>query len=73
LHFCSEIDVNDMTESEQAMLSEWVLSAFDAAVHAGYISPPRHPTGDQREMMRGYYVSGLTPAEGAEAMFATRQ
>lgn len=65
--------MNDMTDCEQAIQSEWTRDVFDAAVRAGYISPPWKPSDGALEMLRGYYVSGLTPEEGAQALFATRQ
>ncbi|MFM0503945.1 hypothetical protein [Paraburkholderia caffeinilytica] len=65
--------MDDMSERDQAMLSEWVRDAFDAAVHAGYISPPWKPSAAMRNTLQSYYVSGLNPAEAAQALFATRQ
>lgn len=62
-----------MTEVEQAMLTEWVRDSFDAAVHAGYISPPWKPSATMLNTLQSYYSSGLSPAEAAEALFATRQ
>jgi hypothetical protein len=64
--------MGDLTETERAALSEWTRVAFDEAVAAGYIIPPWRPSLGAYEQMHGYYVSGLTPAEAAEAMFATR-
>jgi hypothetical protein len=64
--------VDNLTEAEQAALTEWTRVAFDEAVVAGYIVPPWRPTLQAYEQMHGYYVSGLTPAEAAQAMFAIR-
>lgn len=64
--------MDDLSEAEQAALTEWTRVAFDEAVAAGYIVPPWHPTLGAYEQMHGYYIAGLTPAEAAQAMFATR-
>lgn len=61
-----------MTEAERAALDSWTRVAFDEAVAAGYLTPPWRPTREAYETMHGYYAAGLTPAEGAEAMFAQR-
>jgi hypothetical protein len=61
--------VNDMSDTECAELREWTLNAFDAAVFAGFIVPPWHPTDGIRKLFHGYYISGLTPAEAAQAAF----
>lgn len=65
--------MNDLSDSEQAMLAEWSRDAFDAAVAAGFIVPPWRPSPAMREALAGYYEAGLSPAQGAEALFATRQ
>lgn len=65
--------MNDMTQAEQAMLSEWTRDAFHAAVHAGYVVAPWRPTDDACRVLRGYHTAGLTPAEAAQAFFSTRQ
>ncbi len=62
-----------MDEIQQAKLTEWTFEAFDAAVAAGFVTPPWHPSPAMRESLAGYFSAGLTPAEGAEALFATRQ
>jgi hypothetical protein len=64
--------MNDLSEAEQAMLSEWSRSAIDAALHAGLIVVPWKPTLGVYEQLAGYYSAGLTPEEGAHALFATR-
>ncbi|MGA7781105.1 MAG: hypothetical protein WCA85_25825 [Paraburkholderia sp.] len=64
--------MDDLTEAEQAALTEWTSVAFDEAVAAGYVTPPWRPTRGAYEQMHGYYASGLTPAEAAQAMFAPR-
>ncbi|MFT0167498.1 hypothetical protein ACLKMY_00520 [Paraburkholderia mimosarum] len=65
--------MNDLSDVEQAKLFEWSRDAFDAAVAAGFVKPPWRPSPAMRESLAGYYSAGLTPAEGAEALFATRQ
>lgn len=64
--------MEDMSEAEQAMLSEWTRTMVDEAVVAGLIVPPWRPTAGQYEMLHGYYISGLTPAEAARAAFGIR-
>lgn len=64
--------VNDVVERERAMLEEWTRSAFDAAVYAGLVTPPWRPTEHAYGLLHGYYLAGLTPVEGAEALFAVR-
>lgn len=58
---------------ERAKLEEWSLAVFDEVLAAGYITPPWRPSRTMRESLAGYFEAGLTPAEGAEALFATRQ
>lgn len=64
--------MGNLSESERAKLTEWTLVAFDEAVRAGYIVPPWRASDAMCERMIGYYEAGLTPAEAAEAAFATR-
>lgn len=64
--------MNDQSEREAQMLSEWTRSAVDAAVYAGHVSLPWRPSGRVYGALHGYYLAGLTPAEGAEALFAVR-
>jgi hypothetical protein len=64
--------VETLSEADQAKLSEWTRVAFDEAVAAGYIVPPWRPTAQAYETMHGYFIAGLTPADAAQAMFATR-
>lgn len=65
--------MNDQAEREAQMLSEWTRSALDAAVYAGHVSLPWRPSEYVYGVLHGYFLAGLTPAEGAEALFATRQ
>lgn len=65
--------MNDISDVELAKLSEWTRDAFDAVVCAGYIVPPWRPSDAMQAALAGYYSAGLTPVEGAEALFATRQ
>jgi hypothetical protein len=69
LHFCPEIDMDDMTEAEQAMLYEWSRTAIDEALAVNLVSMPFRPTAGFYDMLAGYYASGLTPAEAAQAAF----
>jgi hypothetical protein len=64
--------MNDLSDCEQAMLSEWSRSAIDAALHAGFIVMPWRPTDGIYDQLAGYYASGLTPEEAAQALFAIR-
>lgn len=63
--------MDDMSEAECAAVTEWTLVVFDEAVAAGFVKPPWHPTDGVRAMLHGYYSSGLTPAEAAQAAFGT--
>lgn len=65
--------MNDQAEREAQMLTEWTRSAVDAAVYAGLVTLPWRPAEYVYGALHGYYLAGLTPAEGAEALFATRQ
>lgn len=64
--------MDDLSERERAMLSEWVRDSFDAAVRAEYIVPPWKPSVAMRNTLQSYYASGLSPAEAAQALFAQR-
>jgi hypothetical protein len=64
--------MKDMSERDQAMLHEWTRSACDAALHAGLVESPWRPSERVIGVLQSYYVIGMTPAEGAEALFATR-
>jgi hypothetical protein len=61
-----------LSEQEAACLAEWSRSAIDAALHAGLIAMPWRPTVAVYDRLAGYYAAGLSPAEGAEALFAVR-
>lgn len=65
--------MNDLSERDAAILSEWTRDAYDAAVHAGFVTPPWRPSPAMREALVGYFEAGLTPGEAAMALFATRQ
>lgn len=62
-----------MDARQAAMLAEWTRSAIDAAVYAGLVTLPWRPAEHVYGTLHGYYLAGLTPAEGAEALFAVRQ
>ena len=49
-----------------------LASALDAAVYAGFVALPWRPAEYVYGTLHGYYLAGLTPAEGAEALFAVR-
>jgi hypothetical protein len=68
----SEAFMRDLTEAEQAALSQWTSVAFDAAVLAGYVIPPWRPSLEAYEAFYEYFVFGFSPAEGAEAIFSVR-
>lgn len=59
-------------DAELAMLEEWTRSAIDAALHAGLVTLPWRPKAHVYDALAGYYQAGLTPEEGAAALFATR-
>ncbi|CAE6811582.1 hypothetical protein R69746_05645 [Paraburkholderia aspalathi] len=61
--------MDDMTEAEQAMLYEWSRTAIDEALAANLVSMPFRPSAGFYDMLAGYYASGLTPAEAAQAAF----
>lgn len=65
--------MNDLSDVERAKLSEWTRSAIDAALHAGLVTLPWRPSERVHTALAGYYAAGLTPEQGAEALFATRQ
>lgn len=64
--------MNDQSEREAQMLAEWTRSTIDAAVYAGLVTLPWRPSEHVYGALHGFYLAGLTPAEGAEALFATR-
>lgn len=64
--------MDDMTETEQAALASWTSVAFDAAVSAGYITPPWRPSREAYVAIHELYLFGFDPAQAAEAMFAPR-
>jgi hypothetical protein len=65
--------MNDLSDREQQMIAEWTRSTIDAAVYAGLIQLPWRPAEHVYGQLHGYYTAGLTHAEGAEVLFATRQ
>jgi hypothetical protein len=64
--------MHDMTEAEQAMLYEFGRDVFNAAVSAGYVSPPWQLSHDGYVAMHELLIFGFSPAQTAEAMFAPR-
>ncbi|WP_234775192.1 hypothetical protein [Paraburkholderia tropica] len=65
--------MDDLSDAERATLEEWSLAVVDEVFSAGYVAPPWRPSLAMHESLAGYFSAGLTPAEGAEALFATRQ
>lgn len=63
--------MDDMSEREQAILSEWTRSVYDAALHAEYIASRWRPSDGAILRLNGYFGAGLTPAEAADALFST--
>jgi hypothetical protein len=63
--------MNDLSDREQAILAEWTRSAFDCAVAEGWIVPPWRPSEEMYPRMHEYCRAGLTPSEGAQALFGT--
>jgi hypothetical protein len=61
--------LDDMSEREQAMLSEWTRVVIDEALAAGFIEMPWRPKADVYDRLTGYYSAGLTPAEAAQGCF----
>lgn len=64
--------MNDLSDVERAKLAEWVRDSIDAAVYAGLVTLPWRPSERVHTALAGYYAAGLSPAEGATALFATR-
>jgi hypothetical protein len=50
-------------------LREWMSDWYDHAVAVGFIEPPFLLDDSNAERLEGYFVVGLTPAEGAQAFF----
>lgn len=65
--------MDEITEAERVKLEEWTRSAIDAAIYTGLVTLPWRPGEHVYGALHGYYTAGLTPSEGAEALFATRQ
>lgn len=65
--------MTDLTQREADILREWTGMAYDSAVAQGWVTPPWRPSEAMYEQLAGYFRAGLTPQEGAEAAFATRQ
>lgn len=55
------------------MLFEFGRDVFDAAVSAGYLTPPWNMSHDGYVAMHEYFLFHFDAAQTAEAMFATRQ
>lgn len=64
--------MDDMTASEQAILSEFSHDVFDAAVRAGYVSPPMRLSREGYIGLHELFLFGFSPVQAAEAMYAVR-
>ena len=53
------------------MIEEWTRAAFDFAVARRYVTPPWCPSDDLYGLLLDLYLFGMTPADAAEAVFAT--
>ena len=62
---------DDLSVAEQAMIEEWTRAAFDFAVARRYVTPPWCPSDDLYGLLLDLYLFGMTPADAAEAVFAT--
>lgn len=50
-------------------LHAWINAWYDHAVMAGFIRPPFHLDETIADRLEGYFRVGLTPIEGADAVF----
>lgn len=50
-------------------LRAWMLAWYDHAVSVGFVRPPFTLSDATAERLEGYFKVGLTPVEGAEAVF----
>jgi hypothetical protein len=64
--------MNDLSDREQQIIAEWTRDCVNAAVYAGFVQLPWRPTERIVGALHSYYAAGMTPAEGAEALFARR-
>jgi len=70
LRFGGSLD--DMSASEQAILSEFSRDVFDAAVRAGYVSPPMCLSREAYVGLHELFIFGFDAVQAAEAMYAVR-
>ncbi|CAB3806351.1 hypothetical protein LMG28614_06376 [Paraburkholderia ultramafica] len=52
-------------------LRAWISDWYDHAVAAGFVRPPFMLDDATAERLEGYFMVGLTPAEGAAAFFGS--
>jgi hypothetical protein len=64
---------NQLTPEYVRDLDAWTRAWFEEAVAAGFIRVPYHPDAATVELIQGYFVSGLRPAEAAEACFGRKR
>lgn len=64
--------MDDMSASEQAILSEFSHDVFDAAVRAGYVSPPMRLSRESYIGLHELFSFGFNAVQAAEAMYAVR-
>ncbi len=64
--------MHDMTATEEAILSEFSRDMFDAAVRAGYVSPPMRLSRESYVGLHELFLFGFDAVQAAEAMYAVR-
>ncbi|RKT10709.1 hypothetical protein B0G69_8174 [Paraburkholderia sp. RAU2J] len=53
-------------------LDAWTRAWYMEAAATGYISSPYHADAATVELIRGYFLAGLCPADAAEACFGRK-
>lgn len=64
--------MDDLSPREAEVLREWTGMVIDAAVSGGYVEPPALFTERAVGFLFKLYLLGLTPADAAQAVYATR-
>lgn len=62
----------ELSPVDLAKIEEWARVAFDYAVADGFVTPPWRPSDRMYGYLFDLYLIGFTPAEAAQASFATR-
>lgn len=65
--------MNDASDRERAMLSEWTRDTINAAARAELVKLPYRPTDHVCGVLRGYFEAGLSPEDAAMALFGLKQ